>query len=263
MNKNGESEQVQQYRLYSDLAYLWPIISPPDEYAREAGYWRRVLWDKLGPGKHCVLELGVGGGHNLSHLTRDFQAAAVDLSPQMLCLSVKLNPKVEHFLGDMRSIRLGKTFDAVLIHDAIAHILNESDLRATFITARIHLRLGGVIIVAPEWVKEGFRSPRVFRWDRDAGNIAVTIEEYLHDPDPSDTQVESIFSYTIKENGTQRVEQDTHTTGLFPIGTWERLLAEAGFDVGTLRLPVNKGGYGGFLFVGVLPAREGDHGGSK
>ena len=249
---------MRQNRLYSDLAYLWPIISPPDEYAWEAAYWRRVLWDKLGPGKHDVLELGVGGGHNLSHLTRDFQAAAVDLSPQMLCLSAKLNPNVEHYLGDMRSIRLGKTFDAVLIHDAIAHMLNEGDLRATFATARTHLRPGGVILVAPEWVREGFSSPRVFRWIRKTGAVAVTIEEHLHDPDPEDTEVESIFSYTIIENGTQRVEQDTHTTGLFPICTWEQLLAEAGFEVETSRSPVNRGGYGGFLFVGVLPAREVD-----
>ena len=202
----------------------------------------------------------MGGGHNLSHLTRDFQAAAVDLSPQMLCLSAKLNPNVEHYLGDMRSIRLGKTFDAVLIHDAIAHMLNEADLRATFVTARTHLRPGGVVMVAPEWVREGFSSPRDFRWVRKTGAVAVTIEEHLHDPDPEDTEVESIFSYTISENGTQRVEHDTHTTGLFPVCTWEQLLAEAGFEVETLRLPANRGGYGGFLFVGVLPAREGDPG---
>ncbi len=249
---------MKQYRLYSDLAYLWPIISPPDEYAQEATCWRRVLRDKLGPGKHQVLELGVGGGHNLSHLTRDFQATAVDLSPQMLCLSAKLNPDVEHYLGDMRSIRLGKKFDAVLIHDAIAHMFSEGDLRATFVTVRTHLRPGGVILVAPEWVREVFSGPRDFRWVRKTGAVAVTIEEHLHDSDPEDTEVESIFSYTISENGTQRVEQDTHTTGLFPICTWEQLLAEAGFDVEILRLPVNRGGYGGLLFVGVLQAREVD-----
>ena len=175
----------------------------------------------------------------------------------MLCLSAKLNPNVEHYLGDMRSIRLGKKFDAVLIHDAISHMLNEGDLRANFVTVRTHLRPGGVILVAPEWVRETFSGPRDFRWIRKSGAVSVTIEEHLHDPDPEDTEVESIFSYTISENGTQRIEQDTHTTGLFPICTWEQLLAESGFDVEILRLPVNRGGYGGLLFVGVLQAREG------
>ena len=243
---------MQTNRLYNELAYLWPIISPPDEYKVEADIWRQALWDKLGPGRHQLLELGVGGGHNLSHLAGDFQATAVDISPQMLSLSMKLNPGVEHHRGDMRTVRLGRTFDAVLIHDAISYMLTEDDLRATFVTAKAHLRPGGVLVVAPEWVREVFKSPSVFHWVRNQGDVEVTIQEYLHDPDPADTEIESIFTYTIKENGSVRVEKDTHTTGLFPMGTWTELLEEAGFVVERLRLPINEGGYGGFLIVGVL-----------
>ena len=242
-------------RLYNDLSYLWPIISPPQEYREEAGYWRQALWDKLGPGKHNILELGVGGGHNLSHLTRDFRAIAVDISPRMLDLSMKLNPGVQHYLGDMRTLRLGLTFDAVLIHDAISCMLTESDLRATFVTANSHLRPGGVLLTAPEWVRENFKEDSVFHWERANGDMEVAIQEYLHDPDTSDGQVESIYSYSIKENGSVRVEQDTHITGLFPISTWRRLLEETGFDVDILSLPVNDGGYGGYLFAGVLPLK--------
>ena len=125
--------------MYNDLAYLWPIISPPEDYTEEAGYWRRAIRETLGEGRHHVLELGVGGGHNLSHLTADFQATAVDVSPRMLEISRTLNPDVEHHLGDMRTVRLGRTFDAVLIHDAVSYMLTEDDLRATFATARAHL----------------------------------------------------------------------------------------------------------------------------
>ena len=153
-------------RLYSELAYLWPIISPPEEYQEEAEVWRNAIRDKLGQGRHRVLELGVGGGHNLSHLTEEFEAAAVDLSPQMLDLSRKLNPGVEHHLGDMRTLRLGETFDAVLIHDAITYMLTEDDLAAAFETAKRHLRAGGLLIVAPDWVRDNFRAPMVFSWVR-------------------------------------------------------------------------------------------------
>lgn len=239
-------------RLYNDLAYLWPLISPPEEYAEEAGYWRRALRDRLGPGEHRILELGVGGGHNLSHLTSDFRATAVDISSQMLALSMKLNPGVQHHLGDMRTVRLGQTFDGVLIHDAISYILNEDDLRATFATAKIHLRRGGVLLVAPDWVREEFKGTTVLNWVRKKGDVEVTIQEYLHDPDPADTQLESIFTYTINENGNQRVEQDTHITGLFPLSTWTGLMEETGFEVETLRLPAQDSGYGGFLFVGTM-----------
>ena len=250
---------MKQYRLYTDLAYLWPIISPPEEYAEEAVYWRRALQERLGSGKHHILELGVGGGHLLSHLTlahmtMDFQATAVDISPQMLELSKELNPGVAHYLGDMRTVRLGRTFDAVLIHDAISHMLTESHLSATFFTARYHLRPEGVLLVAPEWVRQSFANGRTFNWVRKKGDLKVAIQEYLHDPDTADTQVESIFSYEIRENGHVRRVQDIHTTGLFPIATWTRLMKEAGFRVETLKIPANEGGYGGYLFLGVLPA---------
>ena len=245
-----------QPRLYGDLAYLWPIISPPEDYQDEAEVWRNAIRDKLGQGRHRVLELGVGGGHILSHLTEDFQATAVDISPQMLDLSRKLNPSVEHHLGDMRSLRLGETFDAVLIHDAIACMVTEDDLAATFETAKRHLRPGGLLIVAPEWVRDNFRAPMVFHWERkgkrNGDDIQVTVQEYLHDPDPSDTEIESVYTYTIVEGGQERVEQDTHTTGLFPMATWTRLLQEADFQVETVRLPINEGGYGGFLFLAQL-----------
>ena len=244
-----------RHRLYNDLAYLWPVISPPEEYAAEAEFWRAALRDKLGPGRRRILELGVGGGHNLSHLTGDFDATAVDLSPQMLALSQGLNPGVEHALGDMRTVRLGVTFDAVLIHDAIGHMLTEKDLLAAFTTAACHLRPGGALLVAPDWVQASLREadpPMVFHWVRSLGDLEVTVQEFLYDPDPDDTQMESTYTYIIKEKGGHRVEQDTHVTGLFPMATWTRLLRQAGFQVETVELPENRGGYGNLLFVGVL-----------
>ncbi|HZA25181.1 MAG TPA: class I SAM-dependent methyltransferase, partial [Dehalococcoidia bacterium] len=141
---------MQQNRMYHDLAHLWPVVSPPEEYAVEAWHLREVIHNRLGPGSHTLLELGVGGGHILSHLTSDFQAVAVDLSENMLSLSRELNPGVAHHLGDMRSVRLAQTFDVVLIHDAINYMLTESDLQAAFETARAHLRPGGVLVTAPD-----------------------------------------------------------------------------------------------------------------
>ena len=102
-------------RLYNELAFLWPIISPPSEYIDEAAVFRDIVHEILGPGHHSLLELGVGGGHNLSHLTPDFDCVAVDLSPEMTALSEQLNPGIEHHVGDMRDIRLNRKFDSVLV----------------------------------------------------------------------------------------------------------------------------------------------------
>ncbi len=238
-------------RLYHDLAYLWPIISPPEEYGGEAAVFVDIIYEKLGRGRYTLLELGVGGGHMLSHLTADFECTAVDLSPDMLALSQGLNPGVEHHVGDMRNIRLDQTFDAVLVHDAASYLLTGQDLQETFATAACHLRPGGVLLVAPDWVQETFPDGWVYAWDRQQGDIEVKIEEVMVDADPTDTQVESTYTYTIKKGGKVTVEVDTHVTGLFPINTWTSLMEEAGFSVELRPLPPNEGGYGSWLFMGV------------
>ena len=243
-------------RLYDDLAYLWPIVSPPEDYAEEAEYWRRAIRSHLGPGRHRILELGAGGGHNLSHLTDDFEAAAVDLSPRMIEHSRRLNPGVEYHMGDMRTVRLGRTFDAVLIHDAISYMLTEDDLRAAFATAKAHLRSSGLLLVAPDLVAENFEDGKVLRWPirppADSGGIEVTVEEQLTDPDPTDTMIESLITYTILEDGLRKVEADLHVCGLFPVTTWTSLMEETGFDVAVLPLPGDGDGCGEHLFSGVL-----------
>ncbi|MCH2511694.1 MAG: class I SAM-dependent methyltransferase [Dehalococcoidia bacterium] len=234
------------------MAYLWPIISPPEEYGSEAAFFGDVIREELGPGRHKLLELGVGGGHNLSHLTDDFDCTAVDLSPAMLALSKGLNPGVEHHVGDMRNIRLERTFDTVLVHDSASYLLTEQDLTETFATAAAHLRPGGVLMVAPDWFQETFPDGWVYNWDRQQGDIEVNIQEVMVDPDPSDTQVESTYTYTIKKAGVTTVEVDTHITGLFSIQTWSDLMGQAGFRVEVRTLPPNEGGYGSWLFIGVM-----------
>ncbi len=243
---------MQQNRLYNDLAHLWPVISPPEEYLEEATYWREALRARLGPGRHRILELGIGGGHLLSHLTADFQATGVDISEKMLALSRLLNPGVDHHLGDMRTVRMGGTFGAVLVHDAIGYMLSENDLRAVFATARAHLERDGVFIVAPDWFRDTFPGTSVQHWIRRKNELELTFIEYRHHPDPSDTTIESLFFFILRNGGEVRVEQDRHLTGLFPLDTWLKLLGQAGFEVEHVSFPSYEGGYGGHLLVGVL-----------
>lgn len=226
-----DADAVPLNRLYNDLAYLWPIMSPPEEYAEEAALDRAALREFLGPGRHAVLELGVGGGHNLSHLTADFAATAADVSEQMLALSRRLNPDVEHLRGDMREMRLGRTFKAVLIHDAVSHMLSESDLFAAFRTAAAHLEPEGVFLTTPDYFRETFRGPRVEVETHTGHGLELTYLEYAHDPDPDDCTLETVFTHLIREGGRLRIEHDRMITGIFSRAVWRRLMEEAGFAV--------------------------------
>ena len=113
-------------KLYDELAEWWPLFSAPEDYAEEAAFFARVLTEACEPAPRTVLELGSGGGNNALHLKSKFEMTLVDLSPQMLAVSRALNPECEHREGDMRTVNLGRTFDAVFIHDAIAYMTSEA-----------------------------------------------------------------------------------------------------------------------------------------
>jgi hypothetical protein len=154
----------------------------------------------------------------------------------------------------MRTVRLGRTFKAVIIHDAISYMLTEDDLRATFATAAAHLEPGGVFVTAPDWFRETFHSPSISHDTHVSkdGKVELTHIEYTHDPDPGDTTIETIYFYMIRENGELRVEEDRHNTGLFPMQTWVDLMTEAGFDVEKWPYPVHDDGHEAYLLVGIL-----------
>jgi hypothetical protein len=242
---------IKLHRLYGELAHLWLLVSPPADYAAEAPNWTRILRSKLGPGRHALLELGAGGGHLLSHLTAEFQATAVDLSAGMLEHSARLNPQVEHHLGDMRTVRLGRTFQAVIIHDAVDYMLTEDDLKATFATAAAHLEAGGVLIVTPDHFRETFRDGKVTSETHSDGAKTATFIEFDHDPEPSDTTVESVFIFIVREAGRTSLELDRHILGLFPLKTWLDLMGEAGFEVERHRGELSTGPEGFEMLVGT------------
>ena len=241
-------------RLYGDLAEWWPLISAREEYAGEAEILRATFREFLGDGRHTLLDLGVGGGHHLSYLTCDFDAVGVDLSPAMLAHARRQNPEVEHHVGDMRTVRLGRMFDAVLIHDAVAYLLSEADLRAALTTARAHLRPGGVLVMCPDWFRETFPDGFVSHATRSAAGSSVTYIEFIWDPDPGDSLVEIVMFLLIRAWGRLRIEQDRHTMGLFSRETWMELTSESGFEVHAR--PYIKADYGEMLtlIVGVRGA---------
>ncbi|MDZ4724073.1 MAG: class I SAM-dependent methyltransferase [candidate division Zixibacteria bacterium] len=236
-------------RLYDEFAYLYPLISGPEAYADEAQLWKNVLCEKLGPGRHTMIEMGVGGGFNLSHFIQDFDATGSDLSEKMVNVSQKFNPGIPHVVGDMRTMRIGKQFKAVLIHDAICYMLTEDDLRQTFVTAHEHLEPGGFLLTAPDYFKETFTDGMVRHNTMSDGTTTLTHLEYEYDLDPNDTVNEMLIHYLIRKDGKLRVERDLHVLGLFSVETWHRLLTETGFDVEQRQHSLYNDGRVGWLLI--------------
>ena len=282
-------------RLYADLAWLWPILSPPEQYAAEAQLLEELITRRLGPGPHRILELGAGGGHTLVHLDHRghgrHDTVAVDLSAPMLAHARRLIPGLETHVADMRDLRLGQSFDLVLIHDAIDYLDKPGDVARALATAHAHLRPGGLTVVAPTYTTETFidgESTHDFaeaypdldleidpaasgqtESQSDGPSTAgaapptadfvgeVTYLSYVHDPDPADHAFEMILLYLIRaETGDDapravRVVEDRHRCGLFDRMTWLDLIQTAGLDAEFLQQGDDDEDGAWSLFVGT------------
>jgi SAM-dependent methyltransferase len=222
-------------KLYTELAEFWPVWSSPDEYKEEARHFARVLKKSSKPAPRTVLDLGSGGGHTDSHLKAHFQMTLVDISPGMLAVSRELNPECEHLEGDIRTIRLGRTFDAVFIHDSVAHMLTSEDLRAVMETAFEHCRPGGVALFVPDEVRESFK-PSTDHGGHDNDRGSLRFVQWTTDPDPSDTTIQVDFGVLLRdESGDVRVLHERQTHGLFARSVWMKLLRQVGFTPTVVR----------------------------
>jgi SAM-dependent methyltransferase len=218
-------------KLYSELAEWYPIFSTPAEYRKEAAFFARALTKSCDPPPRRVLELGSGVGNNAFHLKRRFAMTLVDLSPGMLAASQALNPECEHLEGDIRTVRLGRTFDAVFVHDVICHMTTEAELRAAMETAFEHLRPGGVALFVPDEVTETFVA-ETDHGGNDSDEGSVRFLQWITDPDSRDTTYVVDFAILIRDKqGQTRLVHDRHTLGLFPRAKWRSLLRDVGFQL--------------------------------
>jgi SAM-dependent methyltransferase len=235
--------------MYSDLADWFHLLSPPREYGEEAEEAKRLLEAYSDRSPSEVLELGTGGGNLASHLSGEWDMTLSDLSVGMLDLSKTINPTAHHVVGDMRTLRLGRTFDAVIIHDAIVYMNTEEDLGAAMETAFLHVRQGGAAIFLPDWVSDSY-VPRTQHGGSDGGGRGLRYMEWDRDIEADGhTVVTDYILVTRDESGEVKTYHDAHTLGIFPSATWLRLLESVGFVSHQLT-----GAEGLEIFIGVRPS---------
>lgn len=236
-------------KAYNELSDYWPLFSPPSHYPEEAADVLRRLAPLGEPGSKTMLELGSGGGSLASHLKNQFRLTLTDLSAGMLAQSRAVNPEAEHIQGDMRTLRLGREFDYVLVHDAVCYMTTLDDLQRAIDTAAAHCKRGGTVIVLPDFVTETF-TPGTDDGGEDApGGRGFRYLEWKWDPDPSDTTYIVDYAFLLREtNGDVRAVHDRHIEGLFPRATWLKT-----FDAAGLRATSDLDDWGRDVFLARKP----------
>ncbi|HLG54037.1 MAG TPA: class I SAM-dependent methyltransferase [Vicinamibacterales bacterium] len=216
-------------RFYQELAEWWPLFSPPSHYVEEAA----DLLPRLGqqPTSATLLELGSGGGSLASHLKPHFRMTLTDIAPGMLAISAAVNPECEHIVGDMRTLRLDRQFDVVLVHDAVMYATTPSDVLATLRTAAAHCCRGGTVAVLPDYVRETF-TPGTDNGGEDGDDgRGFRYLEWRWDPDPSDDTYLVDYAFLLRTaDGNTSVVHDRHIEGLFARSQWLGWFTEAGLS---------------------------------
>lgn len=241
-------------RLYADLADWYPLLTPVADYAEEAAFYRRLFETYCERPPRTLLDLGSGGGHNAAHLKATLACTLVDLAPAMLALSRCLNPECEHLQGDMRSIRLGRAFDCVLLHDAVSYMATRDDLACAVATAFAHTTPGGVALFQPDFVDETFR-PGTETGGSDAGGRALRYLEWRWQPEPDAETYVTDMAYLLHDaDGAFEVLSDRHVMGLFPRSTWLEMINVAGFEALAVPLAHSSVSDAGHeVFLGLRP----------
>lgn len=229
MAKEQEVTSTEVIRLYRELADWYPLLTPVSDYAEEAAFYRRLFETHCQQPPCTLLDLGSGGGHNASYLKARFACTLVDLEASMLELSQRLNPECEHVRGDMRSVRLERVFDCVLVHDAIGYMTSQTDLASTIATAYTHTAPGGVAIFQPDFVSETFKTGTE-TGGKDGNGRGLRYLEWRWIPNSEAGMYVSDMAYLLREvDGTVSVIYDRHCMGLFSRAVWLELISSAGF----------------------------------
>ncbi|HMF43939.1 MAG TPA: class I SAM-dependent methyltransferase [Polyangia bacterium] len=216
--------------LYGELTPWYRLLDPVADHAEEAAAYAAMLAHAGAPTGGTLLELGGGAGGNAFFMKRDFRCTLTDIAPDMLALSRALNPECEHLPGDMRTLRLGRSFDAVLVHDAVCYMTTRADLAAAAATAFAHTRPGGAALFAPDYVRETF-GERSELHAGDEGARSLRCLEWAWDPDPGDDAYTVEYAFLLRERNELKAVHDRHVEGLFPRAVWTDVLTAAGYRV--------------------------------
>jgi SAM-dependent methyltransferase len=98
-----------------------------------------------------ILDVGCGAGGQLQALARTIpECCGVDLLESNVAYARSVRPGIAFHVGDMRTVRLGRTFDLVTCFgNALSYALTDRDLADTMGTFAAHAHGGALLLADP------------------------------------------------------------------------------------------------------------------
>lgn len=214
---------------YNELAWTEDLLSDLADCEDEVVGYVDLINRNTSTVPCTMLHLGCGAGGHDTIFKRHFAVTGVDISRGMLDKARLRHPEVEYIEDDMRTVRLGREFDAVVIPDGIDYMRSLPELKMAIETASMHLKPGGILLVTGK-TKEIFRANNfVYTGEQDDLHVTLLENNYINQYRP-DTY-EATLVYLIRRRGELTIHEECHVLGLFSQEVWEKVFAEAGLFV--------------------------------
>jgi SAM-dependent methyltransferase len=181
---------------YARRPDLYDLEYASKDYAAESATIARIVRER-NPAARTLLDLACGTGRHLEHLRREFACEGVDLDDELLAVARERLADVELRQGDMRTLGLGRTFDAVTcLFSAIGFVGGPEGLAAAADAFARHLEPGGVLLVEPwlepdEWMPS---RPHVLAADAEGTALARVTLSGLRDERISTTEMHYVVA---------------------------------------------------------------------
>ena len=218
--------------VFDDYSRYYDLLYNDKDYAGEVKYIDSLL-QEYGISGNELLEFGSGTGKYGRLLAeKGYNVFGIERSQKM----VDETRQTEGFIcreDDIRSVSLGRTFDAVLaLFHVISYQTSNTDLHAVFLRAAEHLEIGGVFLFdiwytpAVNHLKPKTRVKHVTDNEVEVTRIA--------EPDvfPNENRVDVNYTLFVRNKRTDTFQtlSETHSMRHFPIPEIDILAEGAGFQ---------------------------------
>lgn len=147
--------------MFRNTAHVYDILyqAAGKDYEAEATALHALVQARA-PGAASLLDVACGTGGHLVHLRRWYDVVGVDVDPGMLDEARRRLPEDRFVEGDMRDVRLGRTFDAVCcLFSSVGYMGSAQELNQAVATMVSHCGPGAVFVM------DGWVRPEAWRED--------------------------------------------------------------------------------------------------
>lgn len=136
---------------FGRYAPYYDLLNREKPYQAEVDYVEGRL-RRTSKGLETILELGSGTGvHGQILAEKGFQVLGVEQSADMVSIALERgrgrHGQFQCRTGDIRTVRLGRTFDAVIsLFHVVSYMTSDEDFDAVVQTAHSHLAAGGIFL---------------------------------------------------------------------------------------------------------------------